>query len=110
MEYPCNQSACQGESAFKVSPDSQLTTPFTFANQRSQWRSHLMSDHNVNRRGFLKIAGSIGMALGIGGVTTARAATTTPQQPWKPAQGGNPDDMDAMHEQGVKTFVDNIGK
>jgi FtsP/CotA-like multicopper oxidase with cupredoxin domain len=62
----------------------------------------------LNRRGFLKFASAASVAVGIG-ATTAKA---TPPQPGHdaPQQGTSGDDMDAMHEQGIKYFLDNIGK
>ncbi len=53
----------------------------------------------LNRRNFLKFSGAITAALGLG------VAGAVPI-----AQAQSADDMDAMHEQGVKTFFDNIGK
>src|SRR5262245_41322562 len=66
----------------------------------------------VNRRHFLKLSALVTGALGIGAAGRTAAATATPTGPVKglPQQGGTADDMDAMHEQGVKAFVDNIGK
>jgi manganese oxidase len=66
----------------------------------------------VNRRHFLKLSALVTGALGIGAASHPAAASAVPTSPVKdlPQQGGTADDMDAMHEQGVKAFVDNIGK
>lgn len=81
-----------------------------------------MNKHLLNRRGFLKIAGLVGTALGAGaagamsgrkgGVQTVYAQMPMPTAtPGQTGQGGmSNDDMDAMMEQGVKYFLDNAGK
>src|SRR5579871_3381520 len=66
-----------------------------------------MSKFQFNRRNFLKIAGATGLAVGVG----AAVSHTDPIKAAPPFQGGgSSDDMDAMHEAGVKAFLDNIGK
>ncbi|MEP7287395.1 MAG: copper oxidase [Chloroflexota bacterium] len=80
----------------------------------------MMIPRFLNRRNFLKAAGLSGVALGLGAASTAKATdpTATPMQMGDgtpmptpaPAGGGNPVDMDAMHEKGIKYFLDNIGK
>lgn len=66
----------------------------------------------INRRRFLKLTGALTAALGIGAASHPAAASAGPGGPGQrlPQQGGSTNDMDAMHEQGIKTFVDNIGK
>jgi len=72
-------------------------------------------NHLVNRRNFLKLTGALAGALGLSSAETAThkvLANSTPMGlPKKPpAQGTSVDEMDAMHEQGIKSFLDNIGK
>lgn len=70
----------------------------------------------MNRRGFLKTAGTVGAALGIGGVAgsrlTTRAEDATGGMTHRPGQGGEIgwEEMDALHEKGVKYFLENAGK
>lgn len=71
-----------------------------------------MSKASLNRRNFLRF-GSILTAIGLGaGASKAIPAVAgIPPQPNRPGrQEMTPEEMDAMHEAGVKTFVDNIGK
>jgi FtsP/CotA-like multicopper oxidase with cupredoxin domain len=70
----------------------------------------------MNRRGFLKIASAASVAAGglfAGLKASADNSTPPPATPVLPTPlPGQPsvDEMDAMHEAGVKTFVDGIGK
>ncbi len=65
----------------------------------------------INRRNFLKVASALGLGIGIGAQQgAARAAGQVGPIGPLPQQGGGADEMDAMHAQGVKYFVDNIGK
>jgi manganese oxidase len=71
-----------------------------------------------SRRDFMKLAGVASVGLG----AAACAANATPAQPAAgghdsaataastPEAAATPEDMDAMHEAGVKTFLANIGK
>ncbi|MBI3538055.1 MAG: multicopper oxidase domain-containing protein [Chloroflexi bacterium] len=61
----------------------------------------------LNRREFLALAGATGIGLGIAACTTPAApiAQSTPV-----ATPSGPDDIDAMHEKGVKDFVANLEK
>jgi manganese oxidase len=91
----------------------------------------------IARRSFLKMAGLAGPGIGLAACTTrptavnpnlgqpansstssqisptvSTAATATPMQDHNkqtPPQQGASDDMDAMHEAGVRTFLDGIG-
>lgn len=73
-----------------------------------------MDNRFFNRRGFLKFTGVAGVALAglAGAAAKVKADQGQPLAPIHPAQGGgiSADEMDAMHEQGVKAFVDGIGK
>src|SRR5258708_14807975 len=71
-----------------------------------------MDNGVFNRRGFLKVTGAAGVALaGLAGVAArVKAEQSQPQAPILPAQGMGADEMDAMDEQGVKAFIDGIGK
>jgi len=71
-----------------------------------------MNNRFLNRRGFLKFTGAAGVTLaGLAGIAAKVKADQKPATaPVFPGQGLGADEMDAMHEQGVKTFVDNIGK
>jgi FtsP/CotA-like multicopper oxidase with cupredoxin domain len=66
----------------------------------------------LNRRRFLKIAGATGLTLGA--TATAKIAQATISDPHAPArpgqEGPTADEMDAMHEIGVKYFLENVGK
>lgn len=66
----------------------------------------------IDRRSFLKLASAAGVLLGIGGTrgSTTNASVADGHAPIIPAQGGSSDDMDKAHEDGVKYFLDNIGK
>ncbi len=67
----------------------------------------------LNRRNFLKFAGAAGVALGAGMRGNRALAGDTPVggPGWQPGQQGpTADEMDAMHEKGVKFFLDNVGK
>jgi manganese oxidase len=63
----------------------------------------------VNRRNFLKFAGVASAALGLGAASQIKADEGVAPA-IGPVQQGGADDMDAMHEKGVKFFLDNIGK
>ena len=66
----------------------------------------------LNRRRFLKVAGATGLALGVTATAKiSQASVSDPVVPQRPQQDGpTADEMDSMHEQGVKYFLDNIGK
>jgi manganese oxidase len=66
----------------------------------------------INRRRFLKVASTAGVALGIGaGGEAVRASRgSAPHTENLNQEGGGYEEMDAMHEQGVKYFLDNVGK
>ncbi len=63
-----------------------------------------------NRRGFLKAGGALAAAFGLGAVGRASAADVPPTTNGVQAQTMSADDMDKMHEAGVKAYLDNIGK
>jgi FtsP/CotA-like multicopper oxidase with cupredoxin domain len=63
----------------------------------------------INRRNFLKFAGLAGAAVGLGAASQIKAENGVGTG-LGPVQQGGADDMDAMHEKGVKFFLDNIGK
>ncbi len=74
----------------------------------------------LSRRKFLTLAGITGTGLGLAACAAAPAQPTptslatlamdmTTNAP-TPTPGSGPDDMDAMHKQGVDTFVANAGK
>ncbi|MFN8421471.1 MAG: copper oxidase [Anaerolineae bacterium] len=65
-----------------------------------------------NRRRFLKFASAAGLALGVAAPKIiSHAGVELPGTPQRPSQDGpTADQMDAEHEQGVKYFLDNIGK
>ena len=75
----------------------------------------------LNRRGFLKVAGLVGTALGVSTVGGALSGQKNDHRVWAqmpmtptPVPTGqgelSNDDMDNMMEQGVKYFLDNAGK
>lgn len=72
-----------------------------------------MSNSHLNRRRFIQVSGILA-ALGIGaGASKTIPAAAAPAQPVPNAplhQEMTADEMDAMHEKGVKAFVDGIGK
>jgi manganese oxidase len=73
----------------------------------------MSTNHRVNRRNFLKLTGSLAGALGLIGTGAQKVfARTAPDGLTNnvPAQAGSADEMDAMHAEGVKTFLDNAGK
>src|SRR5258708_14946971 len=72
------------------------------------WRVDTMNRY-LNRRGFLKIAATASAALGFG-AATAKASPPDPGHDIPHHGTGGADDMDAMHEKGIKYFLDNIGK
>lgn len=65
----------------------------------------------ISRRDFLKLAGIAGGALGLSACAPAVAAPTPTMEGMGQTGGGTTaEEMDAMHEAGVKTFLENIGK
>lgn len=65
----------------------------------------------ISRRDFLKLAGLGGGALGLAACGPAVAAATPTSETHTQIGGGTtPDEMDALHEEGVQTFLANIGK
>ncbi len=66
----------------------------------------------INRRRFIKFASAAGVALGIGAGAKAANAAPPQRNPYRPPFQGDVSaaEMDAMHEKGVKTFVEGIGK
>ncbi len=72
-----------------------------------------MSKKTLNRRNFLKISGVAAAAVGVGvaGTKLADARPVAPNTQNGPLQQGvSAEEMDALHEKGVKAFLDNIGK
>jgi manganese oxidase len=73
-----------------------------------------MSKLPLNRRRFLQFGGlltALGLGAGASKAVPAMSAAMTPPLPGIPhRQEMTPDEMDAMHEAGVKEFVANIGK
>ena len=74
-----------------------------------------MSDQTVSRRQFLTIAGIAGVGLGVAACGSSPAspapATAMPTMDMSgapSAQATPAEDMDAMHEAGVKAFVGNL--
>jgi FtsP/CotA-like multicopper oxidase with cupredoxin domain len=72
-----------------------------------------MLKRHLNRRNFLRVAGAVAVGLGVGKNRVANAEDHDPHTP----SHSNPkqeqmtaDEMDAMHEKGVKFFLDNVGK
>ncbi|HSS95782.1 MAG TPA: multicopper oxidase domain-containing protein [Terriglobales bacterium] len=71
----------------------------------------MTQDSLISRRDFLKLATLAGGAVGLSACAPALAtATPTMADMQTGGTGGTAADMDAMHEAGVKTFLDNIGK
>jgi len=70
-----------------------------------------MTKNLLNRRNFLKIGGVAAAAVGIG-VAGNKLADARPVIPTKrgPDFQGGAEEMDALHEKGVKEFLDGIGK
>ncbi len=66
----------------------------------------------IDRRNFLKIAGMAAPTIGLAACAPqTTGATQMAMQNSGNGQGGtSADQMDAMHEKGIKTFLDNIGK
>ena len=62
-----------------------------------------------NRRNFLKATGAIAASLGLGAANRAQAMAAGVSAPHV-QQTMTADEMDTMHEAGVKAFLDNIGK
>lgn len=69
-----------------------------------------MRQQKLNRRNFLKVTGAVAAMLGIGAAERTKPALAAPIGTGKAAQEMTADEMDAMHEKGVKAFLDNIGK
>ena len=68
-----------------------------------------MTGHSVSRRRFLALAGLTGTGLGLAACAPKAAVPTAMGMGGTP-QGVGADDMDAMHKQGVDTFVANAGQ
>ena len=68
------------------------------------------SDSLISRRDFLKLAGVAEGALGLSACAPTVAAPTPTMEGMGQTSGGSAEEMDAMHEAGVKTFLENIGK
>ncbi len=69
-----------------------------------------MSSANLSRRDFLKFSGLAGLG-GLAACTTAKDSSPTPAPADEHSGMGEAGgDMDAMHEAGVKIFLDNAGK
>ena len=64
---------------------------------------------NISRRDFLKFAGVAGVTAGIAVACQPATKTPTDHMGMTP-QGQTGTDMDAMHEAGIKKFVELIGK
>ena len=64
----------------------------------------------ISRRDFLKLAGITGGAVGLAACAPAVAAPTPTMEGMGQTGGTTAEEMDAMHEAGVKTFLDNIGR
>jgi hypothetical protein len=67
----------------------------------------------MNRRRFMRVTGAAsvaGIALGLGGQGRINATPGVPGLRGPNQEGPTPDEMDAMHEKGVKTFNENVGK
>ncbi len=67
-----------------------------------------MPTPNFSRRNFLKLAGLTGATVSLAACAQNTPSPTPPVED-TPEAGGS-DDMDAMHKQGVDTYVANIGK
>lgn len=68
-----------------------------------------MSTTKLDRREFIAIAGAAGLGLGLAACApTAPAATPTPHDMPTTQGGSNVQEMDDLHEAGVKAFVANI--
>ena len=65
---------------------------------------------NLTRRDFLKFAGLAGMGAGIAVACQPAAPAPAPTPTVAAALAGDAGNMDAMHEAGVKKFVELIGK
>jgi FtsP/CotA-like multicopper oxidase with cupredoxin domain len=63
-----------------------------------------------NRRNFLKLAGLAAPTIGLASCAPQTVTTEMPMGAGTQQGGTAAGDMDAMHEKGVKTFLDNIGK
>jgi FtsP/CotA-like multicopper oxidase with cupredoxin domain len=64
----------------------------------------------ASRRNFLKLAGLTGTTVGLAACAQAAPAPTATPMDMGSGQSTGADDMDAMHKQGVETFVANVGK
>lgn len=69
-----------------------------------------MTQSRLNRRNFLKLTGTVAAALGISTVERVKPALAAPATRPVLQQEMTADEMDAMHEAGVKAFLDNVGK
>lgn len=75
-----------------------------------------MQFNNLSRRNFLKVAGLAGVGAGLTACAGSAPVPSTPtamtmaMDAAATTQAGQVEDMDAMHEAGVKTFLDGIGK
>jgi len=65
----------------------------------------------VDRRNFLRLAGLAAPTIGLAACAPQTASSTVMPMEGGNQQGGNSnDEMDSLHEKGVKTFLDYIGK
>lgn len=70
-----------------------------------------MDIKNLTRRNFLKVAGLLGVGAGVAACAPAAPATPTPMPGMDMTQQATANaEMDAMHEKGVKIYLDYIGK
>src|SRR3989338_3936476 len=92
------------EPPFFRNPDCETITPQI----PITWRQKVVTGHSVSRRRFLALAGLTGTGLGLA-ACAPKAAPTAMDMGGTP-QGVGADDMDAMHKQGVDTFVANAGQ
>lgn len=71
-----------------------------------------MATQTFTRRNFLKMAGLAGAGAGLAAACSPAAAPapTPTAMPGMTESAGGTEDMDALHEAGVKTFVDHAGK
>ncbi|MBI4314717.1 MAG: multicopper oxidase domain-containing protein [Chloroflexi bacterium] len=74
-----------------------------------------MELNNLTRRNFLKLAGVAGLGAGLSACAGSAPVPPTPTamtaaMDMTPTTGDAAADMDALHEAGVKTFLDGIGK
>ncbi|MEK7808742.1 MAG: copper oxidase [Chloroflexota bacterium] len=70
-----------------------------------------MDIKNLTRRNFLKVAGLLGVGAGVAACAPTAPATPTPMPGMEMTQQATANaEMDALHEKGVKIYLDYIGK